>query len=338
MKRIKEASERVSSVTELKTFMRQLIPKTGKQRHGIVRGLWLYPEKLYAPTADLPLPPSETLAQARERLLHIFQAEFAKASQVRDSANTSRFFKLFPAIGWEKEGLEAYSEFVVDLVRGRATVSGKSSSPLYYIQTLTSLFESIALIVDQHQPLVEKYYGPRKMLSVVERLLQECDRVVGGLIESWEEERQMQRKIQDTGNAYFSALAPTQQRKGSYVTEEDGPDPREVDRVLTEVAGMAGRWALFRRFLIEHLKEDNETPTESPKDVLGPLPDVSGVADDTRKQQEGAEVPPEVALIESCGCRSLIDQLMRTYYIPLETWYLRSVIDKAGVTEVAESL
>lgn len=157
------------------------------------------------------------MQEARAKLLSIFRENFTLASQARDSANTSRFFKLFPAIGWEKEGLEAYSGFVVDLVRGRATVSGKSkqygsrhehrtlftfmqsgSSPLYYITTLTSLFESIALIVDQHQPVVEKYYGPRKMLSVVERLLGECDRVVSGLVESWEEERQMQRKVRVT--------------------------------------------------------------------------------------------------------------------------------------------
>jgi len=72
------------------------------------------------------MPPAQTLEEARERLLETFRSEFSRASKARDSANTSRFFKLFPAIGWEKEGLEAYSEFVVDLVRGRASVTGKS--------------------------------------------------------------------------------------------------------------------------------------------------------------------------------------------------------------------
>lgn len=51
------------------------------------------------------------------------------------------------------------------------------------------------MIVDQHQPVVEKYYGPGKMKSVVERLLQECDRVVKGLLDGWEEERAMKRKV-----------------------------------------------------------------------------------------------------------------------------------------------
>ena len=70
-----------------------------------------------------------------------------------------------------------------------------ASSPLYYITALTALFESIALIVDQHQPIVDKYYGTGKMYNVVTRLIQECDRVVKSTLDSFEEERTMQRKV-----------------------------------------------------------------------------------------------------------------------------------------------
>lgn len=70
-----------------------------------------------------------------------------------------------------------------------------ASSPLYYITALTALFESIAMIVDQHQPVVEKYYGPGKMANVLKRLLEESDRVANTLIEGWEEERSMKRKV-----------------------------------------------------------------------------------------------------------------------------------------------
>lgn len=50
------------------------------------------------------------------------------------------------------------------------------------------------MIVDQHQPVVEKYYGTGKMKSVVMRLLEECDLITKGLLEDWEEERSMKRK------------------------------------------------------------------------------------------------------------------------------------------------
>jgi hypothetical protein len=68
----------------------------------------------------------------REELLVIFQRHFEQASRSRDVAATSRFFKLFPAIGWEAEGLQAYAAFVVDLVRVRAPASAKSNTqPIY---------------------------------------------------------------------------------------------------------------------------------------------------------------------------------------------------------------
>lgn len=160
------------------------------------------------------MSPVQTLQSAREQLLAVFRAEFQRATESKDPAATSRYFKLFPVIGWEEEGLAAYSSFVVDLVRTRVPASVKStthvllpqknfsysivslaSSALYYITTLTSLFEGIALIIDQHQPIVEKYYGNGKMTKVVAKLLDECDRVVRKVLAGWEEERSVKRKV-----------------------------------------------------------------------------------------------------------------------------------------------
>ena len=78
-----------------------------------------------------------------------------------------------------------------------------ASSPLYYITALTALFESIAMIVDQHQPVVEKYYGHGKMRLVVQRLLEEADRVTKTLRTNWEEDRSIKRKV----SSYQSPLA-----------------------------------------------------------------------------------------------------------------------------------
>ena len=52
---------------------------------------------------------------------------------------------------------------------------------------MTAHFESIAVVVDQHQPVVESYYGTGRMISVIAHLLRECDHVYKGLVESWEE-------------------------------------------------------------------------------------------------------------------------------------------------------
>ncbi|KAF5365620.1 hypothetical protein D9758_003147 [Tetrapyrgos nigripes] len=231
MRRIRESSDRVTQVTDLKSSIDSRDWESAT-RH-CARAMTL-PINVIAgpfaqavvtsdfiliitgqPTSENPLPPAQSLQSARELLLQVFKTNFEQASCSRDSAATSRFFKLFPTIGWEKEGLELYALFVVDLVKVRSPVAAKTSSPLYYITTLTSLFETIAMIVDQHQPVVEKYYGAGKMKPVVQHLLGECDRVVQDVFERWQEERQN------------PGMTP----------DDDPADPREIDQLLIEMAG-----------------------------------------------------------------------------------------------------
>ncbi|KAH9925281.1 COG4-domain-containing protein [Fomitopsis serialis] len=334
MRRVREAAERVGQVMELKNSLGALRSAMEAKdwesatRHcsramslptEVISGMFA---ETAVPTPESHLPPAQTLHAAREELLAIFRREFDKASESRDAAATSRFFKLFPAIGWELEGLLAYAAFVVDLVRVRAPASAKTSSPLFYITALTALFESIAMIVDQHQPIVEKYYGPGKMTPVIERLLQESDRVVKDMIEGWVEERSMQRKLSDTNSS------SSRKQQLQYDIDEE-VDPREIDKVLSEAAGMSGRWSLFRKFMYDRLKDDysdaeddgEETPTERPS-------------------SEGEEKPlPEgLRAIESSASKQYFEDMLTTYYIPLESWYARSALDKAHRLSSADLL
>ncbi|KAJ7135036.1 COG4 transport protein-domain-containing protein [Mycena crocata] len=328
MRRVREAGDRVGQVMELKTSLAALQLAIDSQDWEsatlhcaramslplqVISGQFA---ETAVPTSDSHLPPAQTLQAAREHLLAIFRQQFEQASRSRDSTTTSRFFKLFPAIGWEAEGLQAYALFVVDLVRVRAPASAKTSSPLYYITALTALFESIALIVDQHQPVVEKYYGRGKMQSVVDRLLEECDRVVKGLVEGWEEERSIKRKIADiTENPPFPMTAQNNSRRQqpSMAPDEDLVDPREIDKVLSEVAGMAGRWNLFKKFLSESLRDTSQNTDEIPDPTDAP------------SDRDSAEV----AILEATASHSQFEEILASRYIPLELWYTRTTIDKA---------
>jgi len=51
------------------------------------------------------------------------------------------------------------------------------------------------VIIDQHQPVVEKYYGPGKMLRVIQRLQEESDNRSQKILDAFEEERQISRKV-----------------------------------------------------------------------------------------------------------------------------------------------
>ncbi|KAF8964638.1 COG4 transport protein-domain-containing protein [Flammula alnicola] len=289
MGRVRQAGERVGQVMELKSGWESAA------RH-CARAMSLPLEVTSGHFAEVAVV---HLQAARERLLSVFRHNFAEASSARDSSATSRFFKLFPAIGWEAEGLEAYAAFVVELVRVRSPATAKTSSPLYYITALTSLFESIAMIVDQHQPVVEKYYGPGKMKSVVH---------------GWEEDRSMQRKLAEVINTPPIPLFSSHPKRQP--SEDIVIDPREIDKVLSEVAAMVGRWHLFKKFLSEALKED---ASKADGDDDGSFPDRPTAMPTTN----------EPDIMTSTASQTLFEQLVTTYYIPLETWYTRTIIDKA---------
>jgi conserved oligomeric Golgi complex subunit 4 len=83
------------------------------------------------------LPPAQTLQDARTHLLQVFTRHFTEATKARDAIATTRFFKLFPVIGWETEGLEAYASFIVDLVKVRPPASAQSTFPQVLLSSVT---------------------------------------------------------------------------------------------------------------------------------------------------------------------------------------------------------
>lgn len=346
MRRVGEAAERVGQVMELKSSLTQLQSCIENQdwesaARCCARAMSLpftiisgpFAESV-VPTAESHLPPVQTLQAAREQLLSIFRSHFEQASRSRDAAATTRYFKLFPTIGWEAEGLEAYASFVVDLVRVRAPTSAKTSSPLYFVTALTALLESVAMIVDHHQPVVDKYYGAGKMTIVIKRLLDECDRVVRLTLDSWREDRSIKRKLLDVSSSSFS-IAPARKQSSQVSSQDDNElDPREIDKLLSEIAGMSGRWYLFRKFLVEQLQdEDVEEDTHSGRITpvsRGPIHEghQSQMNDDLNAWGSGIQ-SDLLQLVESSRSHQEFDELLITYYVPMETWYMRTIIDKA---------
>ncbi|WVQ77082.1 hypothetical protein IAR50_006765 [Cryptococcus sp. DSM 104548] len=396
--RVKESTDIVTEVLGLKNALQMLSSAIAKDdwesasracrramsvRKQVLEGNFA---NSVVPTSQYPLPPSQTLQELRDILLHTFRREFDDAVVRKDEPGVSRFFRLWPAIGAENEGLEAYGDFVVGLVKARSPAAGKSSSPLYYLTSLTTLLESIAHIIDQHQSVVDKYYGSGRMAAVVLRLVGESDRVVRNLVEGWEEERRVGRLISDTKSSSFLllsnpallpplfpsllpsnanpitlatianttasalpnlssasnllhsytqggkkpvpaslALAQSEAQGKSEEETESGPDPRDVDKVLGELVALGGRWALFRKFIWSRIadeEEENKGPKQDadPSQVDAPLEDE--IAPQSKKQNQ-------MDILDNSGSQRAIENLLRTYYEPLEMWFLRMSIEKA---------
>ncbi|GAQ46123.1 conserved oligomeric Golgi complex component 4 [Aspergillus niger] len=224
------------------------------------------------PTAEVPDPPNVTLDNAAESLCGLFLREFDKAVKENNGARITRFFKLFPLIGRSEVGLDVYGRYVCQGVAARARSNlnaGTGASPskdgFFYANALTKLFEHIAQIIDGHGGLVERHYGPRKMNRVIERLQLEADVQGGIILDTWSDERHVDRKLTDTKSYAFTFLVQSflpPQRSGTprsnspavrdaAAADDEGVDMKEIDGLLNEMAVMLGRWSLYCRFLAD---------------------------------------------------------------------------------------
>ena len=125
----------------------------------------------------------------------------------------------------------------------------------FYGNVLTKLFENIAHIIDQHQSAVETHYGPGKMIRVIERLQEECDKQSRIVLNTFYDERQIQRKVSDI-QMYndIPKRSSGSQRSGQSREVDNIPDPRELDAVLSELAVISARTHLYYRFMESRTK------------------------------------------------------------------------------------
>ncbi|SCV74096.1 BQ2448_6528 [Microbotryum intermedium] len=370
--RVKEAIEYVQAVQDLKTSIAALDAAIEKHdweaaTRFMQRASAIDPKvvasgfaEAVVPTSDLPQTPPATLWTLRASLLKTFLESFQTAAAAGDTNNINRFFKLFPMIGEEEKGLVAYAEWVAGIVRDKASqATGKSSSPTHFSTVLTNLFESIALIISQHQPVVEKYYGPGKMVPVASNLLTQADQLGLKTLMGWEEERRVRKKLVQVRESRFyglstnptlsgstggasgalnlrrSATMPSLTRPGSPTmggsntpqpqlqVEDGGVDPREIDALLAETSLMSGRWQLLRRFLYGRLTPDHPSTTQ-PKAT-----EASANAGAITSDSSPSNTSPTLAMIEESELGQMLSEKLRAVYQPLSIWYLRSSIEKA---------
>ncbi|OCF32799.1 hypothetical protein I316_05435 [Kwoniella heveanensis BCC8398] len=375
--RVREATDIVTEVLELKNALQTLSTAIAKEdwesaSRACRRAMSVRQEVIeggfaggVVPTPQYPLPPAQTLQELREVLLHTFRTEFDAAAERKDEQNVSRFFRLWPGIGAEVEGLEAYGDFVVGLVKGRSSTAGKASSPLYYLTSLTNLLEAIAHIIDQHQPVVDKYYGKGKMKTVVGRLVGESDRVVRNLVEGWEEDRRVGRLISDTKQSRFALLAnpallpplfaslanPAAQQLSlaslANTTSAALPHLSSASTLLQSYAqgGKKGPAAPAQPSVTAEEEMVGSDPRDVDK-VLGELIALGGrwalfrrfvwsriieTDEEVADGEDGGKTvtAEQMDVLEQSGSQRAIENLLKVYYEPLELWFLRTSIEKA---------
>jgi conserved oligomeric Golgi complex subunit 4 len=286
-RRVEDTLEVVQQVAELKACVQGVVgsmgaPQDWEAAAGYISRASRIPDEIIqggfaaaiVPSVEVPYPPAVTLENAKESLCGLFLREFEKAAKEGDGAKVTRFFKLFPLIGRGEVGLDAYGRYVCQGVAGTARSTLKDGAAAnvrkegyFYANALTKLFEHIAQIVDGHGGLVERHYGSGKMVKVIERLQAEADVQGGIILDSWSDERAVDRRLTDVKSYPFSFLVQSfnpQQRSGTprvnspalgvgtpkpRNSEDEGVDMKEVDGLLSEMALMLSRWSLYTKFM-----------------------------------------------------------------------------------------
>ncbi|KAK8125222.1 COG4 transport protein-domain-containing protein [Apiospora kogelbergensis] len=356
--RVQQTLQVVEQVAELKACVHGVVgsmgaPQDWEAAAGYISRASKVPESVIkggfaaaiVPSVEVPDAPWVTLENAKESLCGLFLREFEKAAQEGDGAKVTRFFKLFPLIGRADVGLDVYGRYVCTGVAGTARQTWKlvpgaagQKDGFLYANALTKLFEHIAQIVEGHGGLVERHYGEGKMVKVIERLQMEVDVQGGIILDSWSDERTVERKLTDVKSYPFSFLVQSflPPQKGLTGTprmnspalgggtnpresEDEGVNMKEVDALLNEIALMLGRWSLYTRFLAGKCKVSlcgaftNDDFTNKPQ-MPGP--------------EEDAALSIPDALLKSNLLRKVSDKLVTPYDI-LSTFYFRRSVEKA---------
>ncbi|OZJ02726.1 hypothetical protein BZG36_04710 [Bifiguratus adelaidae] len=281
------------------------------------------------PTSEHPELPSKTLSDARDTLYKLFSSNFDMAVAARKEEDITRYFKLFPLIGCQEKGLDKYSRFVCGIVRGKCgeNMAKPPKGAFFYAELLTSLFEHIATIVDQHQPLVELHYGRGKMLRVLQQLQEECDLQSRLILDSMIDERRFNDKIEVTQNTppnnqnIPGARTATNRQ---YIDTPSSPpqnwessllDTRELDNNLNELVTISHRSHLYHRFMNYRAHEEISVLKAFGQDHL-----VFAGKDRDLFNENG--------LLKDDGTINRVSDIMQKYVIA-EEWFFRRSLSKA---------
>lgn len=249
------------------------------------------------------------LEEARSRLLQICEENMTKAIQENNSKDVERFFKIFPMLNEYQGGLTSYAEFICRKIVTPQVAETLKSSQKNQADKLAALYESVAKLIDAHQPLIETYYGPGHLIVVVKIMLKECDRISRKLLEEFRNVR----KLQSITNAILAAsnqkLVPqnsvVKNRNSNLPNTSPLPDldPRNIDSVLNEMASIISRSEVYLNFLVQRMKDD-----------LGLKCD-----DDTQKQSSNIQIYQLISI--ECELNYLIQELGGIHVL-FERFYL----------------
>ena len=174
---------------------------------------------------------------------------FDESVESEDLASIERFFKIFPLIDQHEDGLNKFTAYLCAKLSaaGKVNLSEAVNTPksdprgnVIYADTLTLLFEGVARTIEIHQPLIETYYGPGRLLTVMRMLQKECDAQTSHILTEF----RRKRNIADI--------------KAKINANEASVQAKDLDHVLSEMILLEARAEMYCKFVRKRVGADLE--------------------------------------------------------------------------------
>ncbi|KAI1285373.1 Conserved oligomeric Golgi complex subunit 4 [Halotydeus destructor] len=254
------------------------------------------------------------LEEAKKKLQEIVFKKFDEAVSQDDIASTERFFKLFPLLKQNEEGLKKFSTYLCTKISDASITGITSADAVTHAEKLGHLYQTVAKIVDIHQPMVETFYKPGNLISVIEHLQKECDIRAKRILDDFKTTKNfnnlitvVQKALKSTG---WSSNPPAR------------IDPRDIDILLTEITLVNSRSETYFNFVRQRVKDDiNIAFPESALELL-----------EDRKSQTNRLTN----LLRHCELNRSMQDLSGKYVL-LEEYFLFESCSKAILIDEANS-
>ncbi|KAJ1853463.1 Golgi transport complex subunit 4 [Coemansia sp. RSA 1822] len=289
---------------------------------------------------DSSQPPRDIISAATKELVERVTFMFDAAVESNNTREISRCFRLFPQLGETQRGLDAYSEFLCAAITDKTRLGQVHVS---YALRVTRLFEAIASVVDSHFALVEQYYGKGYVLRVIQRLQMEGARRACLVLDFFEEERQVKRRLAQIQQADVARpWVPPRPSVKAKADLDDGisdVDFKDIASILAEVVLIGRQVAAFDRFLESRAQPEALLLLDDPEaqrrvflssEAIGKLVPLS-------TGQNTMHVDEQTGLVAHTQLTSRIEWLTCTY-VAFETFCVKRSMAKAMSLDDTDAL
>ncbi|KAJ2061583.1 Golgi transport complex subunit 4 [Coemansia sp. S146] len=198
--------------------------------------------------------PRSIIASATKELVDRVSFTFDAAVESNNTKEISHCFRLFPLLGEDVRGLDMYSDFLCNMIADKSRVTTDIQGASIYAVRLTRLFEVIAVVIDNHFPLVETHYGPGRMIRVIQRLQMEGTKRAALVLDFFEDERHIKRRIAqiqqaDTSQIRAKSYAQAADHRSKSEDVVSDHDFKDITDILGELVLIERQIAMFSRFM-----------------------------------------------------------------------------------------